>query len=76
MFVNTKKDTCRGSTSFFLGEDCSVASVEVEVLGRRKREFFGLEYKTWIVSPEVFDKAAVFIFLYTAGAVADYSVWI
>ena len=64
------------SLSSFWGEDCRVAAIAVEVLGRRKSDFFRAEYKIWIVFPEVFDKAAVFIFLDTAGAVADYSVGI
>jgi len=62
------------SLSSFCGKDCRVATVAVKSLGRRKGELFGTEYKIGVVLPKVFDKAAVFIFLDTAGAVADYSV--
>ena len=62
-----------GSLSSFCCEDCRVAAVAVEVLGRRESELFGTEYNSGIVLPEVFDKATVFIFLDTAGAVADCS---
>ncbi len=70
------KETCRRGTLSFFGEYCRVAAVAVEVPGRRESEFFEAEYKSRAVFPEVFDKAAVFIFLDTAGAVADYSVGI
>ena len=60
----------------FCGKDCSVAAVAVEMLGRRESELFGTEHKIGVVLPEVFDKAAVFVFLDTTGAVADYSVGI
>lgn len=46
------------------------------MLSRRESELFGVEYKIGFVLPEIFDKVAVFIFLDTAGAVADYSVGI
>ena len=58
----------------FCSEDCRIAAVAVELLCRRKSELFGAEDKIWVVLSEVFDKAAVFIFLDTARAVADYSV--
>ena len=60
----------------FCGKDCRVAAVAVEVLGRRESEFFSVEYQITVFLQEVFDKAAVFIFLDTAGAVADYSMGI
>ena len=60
----------------FCRKDCCVAAIAVEMLCRRESELFGAEYKIGVVLPEVFDKAAVLIFLDTAGAVADYSVGI
>jgi len=64
------------SLSSFCGEDCREAAVAVELLYRRESKLFGTEYKIGVVLPKVFDKAAVFIFLDTACAVADYSVGI
>jgi hypothetical protein len=78
VFVNAKKSSIFDAVSVlsFCRKDCSVAAVAVEVLCRRESELFGAEHKIGIVLPEVFDKAAVFIFLDTAGAVADYSMGI
>ncbi len=64
-----------GNFPLFFCEDCRVAAVAVEVLCRRESELFGAKYKIGVVLPEVFDKVAVFIFLNTARAVADYSMW-
>ncbi len=63
-----------GNFPLFFCEDCRVAAVAVEVLSRRESDLFSFEYKITVFLKEVFDKVAVFIFLNTASAVADYSV--